>query len=67
MIGWRVLILYRSDNGPVEVEHHIQEIAGLHDLVERGPHWDTISRILVTRANAPADDVGLTLEMAAMI
>jgi hypothetical protein len=44
-----VTITYRTDNGPLDVEHDIEEIEDLHDIVERGPHWDTVIEIRIVR------------------
>ena len=48
---WKAVITYRTDGGPVEVEHDLMELSDLHDLVEHGPHWDTVIQVVVTRAN----------------
>lgn len=60
---WRAVVTYRSEHGPVDVEHWLRELHELHDLVEAGPHWDTIEGISVERAN-PLEP-GLTVEKAA--
>lgn len=60
---WKAICLYRSAAGPVDVEHHFDEVEDLHDLIERGPHWDTLIKCTVT-LNRPIE-VGLTLEAAA--
>lgn len=62
---WKAVILYRMEDGQfVDVEHYFEEIAELDDLIERGPHWDTLIRCTVT-LNRPARDARLTLEKAA--
>ena len=58
---WTATVTYRTNSGPLEVEHDLSELTDLHDLIERGPHWDTISLILITRPDPPGDDVGLTI------
>jgi hypothetical protein len=63
MIRWHATIYYRTDSGFTDVEHDLDEIADLDPLVERGPHWDTIDKIVVERVNhntAP----NLTIEQA---
>ena len=45
---WIVRIIYRTENGTNEVEHHVEEIADAHDLVERGPDWHAIEQIVIT-------------------
>lgn len=46
---WIAEIDYRTDIGTIMVEHHLSELAELQDRVERGPHWDTIEAIRITR------------------
>jgi hypothetical protein len=60
---WKATIYYRTATGTVDITHDFDEIADLHDLVERGPHWDTIERIVILRAD-PAQPY-LTVEEAA--
>ena len=61
---WRAVVIYRTDAGPLDVEHFLEELHELHDRVEGGPHWDTIQRIEVQRINH-CEDVHLTVERAA--
>lgn len=64
-LRWKAVVLYRMDGGQfVDVEHFFEEIAELDDLIERGPHWDTLIRCTIT-LNRPARDARLTLEKAA--
>jgi hypothetical protein len=42
---WRATIYYRTDVGLIDVEHELQELADLHDIVENGPSWYAIERI----------------------
>ncbi len=44
---WIARVTYLSMVGPVMVEHYIEELGELEDLVERGPHWDTIDEIKI--------------------
>ena len=60
---WRAVIWYRTDNGPVDVEHWLTELVDLDRRVEAGPHWDTIEKIEVFRVNH-IDSERLTVEMA---
>jgi len=59
---WRATAVYRTDTGPVDVTHDIEELEDLHELIEAGPHWDTIEQIVITRANVM--EPGLTAEAA---
>ncbi len=55
-------ITYRSENGPIDVDHYIEELDEIHDLVERGPNWDTISEIRIVKAEHAYNPI--TLEQA---
>lgn len=61
---WRAVITYRSENGPVDVEHAMTELDEIWELVERGPDWNTIENInitldLVSLPGMTLEDVGL--------
>jgi hypothetical protein len=60
---WKATIFYRSENGLVDVEHALEELDELQDIVERGPDWNTIQGIIIEldRTSEP----GLTIEQAA--
>lgn len=45
---WRAVVIYRSRNGLIEVDHVFEELLELHRLIERGPDWNTIEQIVVT-------------------
>jgi hypothetical protein len=60
---WFAFITYRTDAGPIIVEHDIEELAELQTLVERGPDWNTIVDIRITLARVTSPD--LTIEQAA--
>jgi hypothetical protein len=47
---WRATITYSADAGPIDVEHDLEELKELHDLVERGPDWNTILCIKIELA-----------------
>lgn len=64
MLRWKAVATYRTENGPIEVEHEFEELFELHDLIERGPDWDTIIDIKVTLARP--SEPGLTVEQAAL-
>jgi hypothetical protein len=38
-------VVHYRENGAPDVEHDLEELGELHDLIEHGPHWDTIERI----------------------
>jgi len=60
---WHATATYRSDAGPVDVQHDFDELSDLHDLIERGPHWDTIDQIVIRRGEF-IDTPDLTIEEA---
>ena len=62
---WKATIWYNSETGPLDVEHGIEELEELHDIVERGPDWNTIDRITITLDRK--SDEGLTIEQAAQL
>ncbi|WP_157973398.1 hypothetical protein [Blastomonas sp. UPD001] len=65
-LRWSATIHYRTDAvGLVDVTHELHELEDIHDVVERGPHWDTIDRIVIVRGKGASDS--LTVEQAAGI
>ncbi len=62
---WTAVLTYRGENGPIEVMHDIEEIEELHDIVDRGPDWNTLIDIRVTLARCIYP--GLTLEQSATL
>ena len=48
---WHVTLIYRTENGPLDIEHHIDEVADVDDLIESGPHWDTLIECKIVRIN----------------
>lgn len=63
MIRWHAIIHYRTDHGPIDVEHDIAELMDIHDIVERGPHWDCVEKIEIVRINHNTS-ASLTVEQA---
>lgn len=59
---WRVTVVYRTDTGPLDVTHYIEELDELHNLIELGPNWNTIEQITVVLARVGVP--GLTVEAA---
>jgi hypothetical protein len=60
-LRWVALVSYRSERGPIEVDHHFEELSELDALIERGPDWNTIIQITIRlnprRATHPDDTV----------
>ena len=61
-LRWSATVHYRHNAGMIDVTHDIKELHELQDLVERGPHWDTIDRIVIVRA--VSHELTLTVEEA---
>lgn len=59
---WIARILYRTEAGTKLVEKLVEELSELHDVVEQGPHWDTIHSIQIERFRGRENR--LTLEQA---
>ena len=64
---WRAKITYRSERGPIDVHHTFEEIEDLHDIIERGPHWDAIISCKITLNVSDEDARSLTIEEAARL
>lgn len=46
---WKADIVYRTESGPLDITHYVNEIAEVHDLIECGPHWDCLVSCTITR------------------
>lgn len=51
---------YRTEDGPIDVVHDLEDLKDLAELVERGPHWGTVIGINVVPVGVP----DLTIEQA---
>ena len=60
---WMASINYRSNQGIVGIMVGFEEFDDLGDVIEQGPHWDTVESITITRLRDARDD--LTIEQAA--
>lgn len=47
MKRWNATVVYRSQNGFVDVEYDIEELEEIADLVEAGSDWGTIVHITI--------------------
>ena len=58
---WVAVVIYRAEAGPIEIDHHFEELEELQGIVERGPDWNTIETIVVRlnpeRATYPGDTI----------
>lgn len=55
---WQMSVTYRGgDAGPIVVEYDIEELFEIHDLIERGPDWNTVMNVDI-KLNRRSDDYG---------
>tara|TARA_R110002020_G_scaffold150003_4_gene326523 strand:+ start:137 stop:310 length:174 start_codon:yes stop_codon:yes gene_type:complete len=53
---WQMSVTYRgADAGPIVVEYDIEELFEIHDLIERGPDWNTVMNVDI-KLNRRSDD-----------
>ena len=45
---WKAVLEYQHENGPISIEHFLEEITELHLIIEHGPDWNTLLRCTVT-------------------
>lgn len=62
IVRWIATVNYRTEGGIVDVQHDLEDLSDLEELVERGPHWDTIESIKIVRSDKSYDR--LTVEEA---
>lgn len=55
MKRWKVVVIYNTDSGPLDVVHDIEEVGELQEIVEAGPDWHTIVDIRITLARRVSD------------
>lgn len=61
---WAATVRYRlNDDAYTEAVHGMEELTELADIIERGPHWDTIIGIEV-RLTRPSERGDLTVDEA---
>jgi len=61
---WEAIIDYRKTNGSFLIETwYMAELDMLGDIIEQGPHWDTVAGITVYRVNHNGNE-NLTIEQA---
>ena len=65
MTRWLATIYYRTRAGILDVTHDLCELSDIDEIVERGPHWDTIQEVRITRGEVLIE--GLTVEKAETI
>lgn len=62
---WRAIIEYRSKRGVITRTYTFEEIEELDDIIEMGPHWDTLIRCTVSKCRIDDGNPALTIEEAA--
>lgn len=58
---WRAEVDYRADSGIVTVTHDMEELEELQDLIERGPNFYTIAKMVIY-PQGPCASETLTIE-----
>lgn len=58
---WKAVVYYKATNGLLDIEHPLEELDELQDLVERSPDWNCIDHITITLDRRSYD---LTIEEA---
>ena len=49
---WHAVVTYRTRSGPVDDEHDFEEIGDFEEIIERGPSFGCIERIVITYTGA---------------
>ena len=49
-LRWNVTITYRTERGLMDVDHAVMELGEIETLVERGPSFEAIERIVAVYA-----------------
>ena len=58
---WKATVFYRTENGIIDIEHDLEEIEDLQQIVERGPSFQAIEKIEMVYRGTPEK---LTVEEA---
>ncbi|MER8370388.1 hypothetical protein [Mesorhizobium sp. M1378] len=45
---WKAVLVYAHQNGPIAIEHFLEEISELHNVIEHGPDWNSLITCTVT-------------------
>jgi hypothetical protein len=51
---WRAVIEYATHLGTETVEHYLEEVTELHNVIEHGPDWNTLLKCTLV-LNRPDD------------
>lgn len=55
MARWHATLYYKTDAGFTDVEHDIEELEELQEIVERGPDWNALDKIVIVLARRSYD------------
>lgn len=58
---WKATATYRTETGPLVIEHDIEELDELADLIEASHDWNALEDIRITLAERSHPD-GWTIE-----
>jgi hypothetical protein len=64
---WIATSTYRSERGPVVVEHYIEELEDVHNLIEYGPDWNSLVDLKVVLNPLRTSYPGITMEAVAKL
>lgn len=70
---WIAVTTYRTDHGPVDVQHYLEELDEIDDIVEAGPfwpcsrNWDALISFNITLNPRRLHEHNLTVEKAAQL
>ncbi len=59
---WNVAVIYRSPDGTSSIEHGIEELEELQDLIETGHNWNAIQEIRISLSRVSEPNLTTTLE-----
>lgn len=59
---WNIAVTYRLPDGNSSVEHGIEELEELQDLIEMGPNWNAIQEIRISLSRVSEPNLTTTLE-----
>ncbi len=45
---WKAVCEYDSPNGAITTVHFLEEVSGLHQIIEHGPDWNRLIRCTLT-------------------
>jgi hypothetical protein len=61
---WIATATYRGEHAPTVVEHHVEELSEVQDLIERGPDWNALVHVNIVLNPLRLTYQDLTVERA---